>query len=533
MPQSFLPRFVIICIGIMPFLAPMYIELGWFNPSMERIKTFWGVSGALIGLVWWIYSMFKSGKLEIVKSNLYLPIFGFLLWCFITLLWVEDGYLATIMLAQFTSYAVILVLIVNTFKHFDLAIKTLRVLVFSMTLVSIIGLLQYYFPDNWHVQHFISQAVRPAATFGNKNMASHFIVMTLPLSLMSLLVAKTHSKIAMYSLATFVGGWFLLYTIARQAYLAVAVELLILGIFIVFDHYKNNHQSLLSSLTNKSMKKIALIGIVALLALVSNLTDKGWDFSFGNKANKIQNISVEGGSIRYPAWINTLEMIKDNPIAGVGVGQWPQAYPLYYDRVMKDTIFNEQIKLRKLHNDYIETFANVGLVGYLFLIWLLFLIGNKILGVLSDINNPYRIYILGVSLGLVGFSVVAFFSFPIRVYLPAFLVFVYFAIILLSTKTYSAEGSIIKHKLTRRSYPGLILVVSLAVFSLHHSYRWLMSDWHLNNAVILTKFDMNKRALSAGMRALEYNSWSLHNYRVVSEILIKRRQELNLDMSAL
>jgi len=217
-------------------------------------------------------------------------------------------------------------------------------------------------------------------------------------------------------------------------------------------------------------------------------------------------------------------MIKDNPIAGVGVGQWPQSYPLYYDRVMKDTIFNEQVRLRHLHNEYLETFANVGLIGYLFLIWLLFLIGKKVLGVLSDINNPYRIYILGVSLSLVGFSIVAMFSFPIKVYLPAFLVFVYFAIIFLSTQGYPIERNVIKHKLTKRSYLGLILVVSLAVFSLHQSYRWLMSDWHLNNSVLLTKLDMNKRALSAGMRALEYNSWSLHNYARVSEILIKMGQ---------
>jgi tetratricopeptide (TPR) repeat protein len=255
------------------------------------------------------------------------------------------------------------------------------------------------------------------------------------------------------------------------------------------------------------------------------LTNNGWDFSFEDKANKIKNISVEGGSIRYPAWVNTLEMIKDNPIAGVGVGQWRQSYPLYYDRVMKDTIFNEKSKLKRLHNDYLETFANVGLVGYLFLIWLLFLIGKKVYGVLSDINNPHRMHILGVSLGLVGFSVVAFFSFPIRVYLPAFLVFVYFSIIILSVQDHSIERNIIRYKLTKRSYVGLICAISLTVFSLNYSYRWSNAVHYFNQSqVLVEKPEYYPSALSAGLKALEYNNWSMHYYANVGDILMRMKE---------
>ena len=173
MPQSFLPRFVIICIGMMPFFAPSFISFGWISTSPELLKTAWGISFVSIGLLWWIFNQFKSNNFEIVKSDLYLPIFGFLLWCFISLIWVEDGYLAALMLAQFSSFVLIFVLIVNTFKHFDWVVVTLRTLVLSMTLVSIIGLLQYYFPDNWNIQNMFMQSTRPGATFANKNMASY------------------------------------------------------------------------------------------------------------------------------------------------------------------------------------------------------------------------------------------------------------------------------------------------------------------------------------------------------------------------
>ena len=527
MIQITLPKFIIICIGIMPFLAPSFLSIKWLSTSPEILKSIWGIGFAAVGLTWWIFNQVRLKKIEFVKSNLYLPIFGFILWCFVTLFWIEDGYLAIKMLAQFSSYGMIFVLIVNTFKHFDLTARILKVLVFSMTLVSIIGLFQYYFPDNQFIQYLFLQSAKPGATFANKNMASHFIVMTLPLSLMLMLASKVRIKIVLYSLATFIGSWFLIYTVARQAYAAVAVELLILGIFVAIDYYKNHHQSLLSNLTNKSMKKIALIGIVASLALFSNLTNTGWSFgSGGDKLDRIKSINVEGSSGRLPAWVNTLEMIKDNPIAGVGVGQWPQSYPMYYDRVMKDQLFNEKKKLKRLHNDYLETFANVGLIGYLFLIWLLYLIGKKVFGVLSDINNPYRIHILGVSLGLVGFSIVAIFSFPVGVYLPAFLVFVYFAIIFLSTELYSTECNIIKYKFTKRSYIGLLFSISLTAFLLNYSYNWAKSEHYFNQSYYyLNKvLEKNTLALTIGLKALEYNNWPAIYYINVGELLMKMEQ---------
>jgi len=507
----------------MPFLVTSP-WIGLLFTSPDQLKSAWGISFIVIGLSWWVFNQIKSEEIIIIKTDLYLPMFGFLAWCFITLWWVEDGYLAAMMLAQFSSFVIIFVLIVNTFKHFDLAIRTLKILVFSMTIVSIIGLLQYYFPDNKNIEYMFIQVVKPAATFGNKNMASHFIVMTLPLSLMLILDSKTHINIILYTLTTFIGSWFLMYTVARQAYVAVALELLVLIIFMVLDYYKNNHRSLLHKISNKSMKIIAITGVVASLALVANLTDKGWNFDSENIFNKVKAINIDGGSARLPAWRNTLEMIKDNPIAGVGIGQWPQSYPLYYDRAMKDVIFNEKTRLRRLHNDYLETFANVGLIGYMFLFWLLFLVSKKILKVLTNPDHQYRIQILGVTLGLIGFSIVAFFSFPVRVYLPAFLVFVYFAIVFLSESDYSLENDRVKFKTSRNSYIGLIFVVFLAIFSVYYSYRWIMAHHYYSQSILFSKVEQYPMALLTGLKAVETNNWSKLYYENVAAILIKTKQ---------
>lgn len=525
MLNSLLPNLIIACIGIMPLLASSFllIEDGLIS-SPDQLKSVWGIVFSMIGLSWWLLSQIRSGKIKVVKSSLYAPIFGFLFWCFLSLLWIEDGYLAAITLAQFSSFAVIFLLIVNVFKGFDLAIRTLKVLVVSMTVVSVVGLLQYYFPENNTIASMFMQAVSPGATFGNKNMASHFLVMVLPLSFVLLLTAKTNLKVALYSLALFVGSWFLMYTTARQAYVAIAVELIVLGVFFLLDQHQNRKQSLLNNLTNKFVKYIHIVGVAIFLVLVSNLGPDGWDFDSENKLNKVQSINLAGANARLPAWRNTLEMIKDNPVTGVGIGQWAQSYPLYYDRVMKDVIFNEKVRLKRLHNEYLETLADVGLVGYVFLLWLLFLITRKTLRTLSDVDNQYRTQVLGVTLGLVGFSVVAFFSFPIKVYLPAFLVFVYFSIILLSRDGFLSEGNIVNYRASKYSQMGLFFVVLLTIFSVYYSYRWIMAYHYYTQSIVFYKANQDTLSLLAGLKALEYNKQSKLYYRHVGNVLSRKKQ---------
>ena len=170
--QSYLIKFIYIVIIVTPFLAPVRPDLGWLNASPENMKTAWGVACTTILFTMWLITQYKEGEFRVVKTNLYLPIFGFIIWSFITLFWVEDGYLASIMLSQFISYALIFFVVINTIKKTEV-IKILNVLIALMSIVSIIGLAQYYFSDIHSVKYLFAQTASPGSTFANKNMASH------------------------------------------------------------------------------------------------------------------------------------------------------------------------------------------------------------------------------------------------------------------------------------------------------------------------------------------------------------------------
>ena len=507
----------------MPFLAPVRPDLGWLNASPENMKTAWGVACTTILFTMWLIAQYKEGEFRVIKTNLYLPIFGFIIWSFITLFWVEDGYLASIMLSQFLSYSLIFVVVINIIKKTEV-ISILNVLIVLMSIVSIIGLVQYYFSDIHSVKYLFSQTAVPGSTFANRNMASHFIVMTLPLAFVLLLSARDKFNIVVYSVASSIGSWFLIYTLARQAYVAMGVELLILLFVVVLDNWKNKSNSLLKTAVLKKSKGIALIAILLLLSLATNFTDKGWGSELNSnlKTERIQSIFVAQKIGRLPAWRNTIEMIKDHPVAGVGVGQWSETYPLYYDRVMNDVMFNETTQLKRLHNEYLEMFANFGLVGYFFLLWLLYLIAKIVLLALTNKSNEYRNIVLAVTLGLTGFSVVAMFSFPIRVYLPAFLVFVYISLLCILDDSCKKSFVIIKlrGKVLKLFLFLAILAGSISTFASKYAYDWLIAEHHALNASALITLKKYNLALNSSLEALLYNKKAPDYYFMVGNSLL-------------
>jgi hypothetical protein len=188
---------------------------------------------------------------------------------------------------------------------------------------------------------------------------------------------------------------------------------------------------------------------------------------------------------------------------------------------MKDTFFNEQVHLQKVHNDYLEILANFGLIGYVLLLWLVYLIIIRVWKVLTEVSHKNRLLVLGLSLGLIGFSMVALVSFPVRVYLPAFLVLVYFSLITLSVKPVS-RFNLIRHKLNKNILV-LILLVSFvfSVFIVVMSNRWVLAEYHFSNAMAFKGLTMNKLQVKAGLRSLKYNNRSSRAYIITAEGLIR------------
>ncbi len=515
-------KFLILVIVLMPFVSPTGLSVNWINVSSDMLKTAWGVIGVFLTITLWVLKGYRQEKISIHKSKIYLPMMGFIAWCFITLLWVENGFEATITLVQFMSFALVFVLVVNIFSRYEFIDSLLKALIISMAAVSIVGLLQYYLPNSF-IQDFFTQVAKPGSTFGNKNAASHYIVMVLPISLIYILLSKNRKSIAKYSFFTFIGFWFVIFTYARQAYLAVTIELLFLVLFLVLDFYKNNKKSLISKCKLRKDKFFSLILITLFLIIISNFYAEGVNNTQGSKFDRYSHISLEGGQSRIPAWVNTFEMIKDNPLKGVGIGQWSTEYPRYYDRIKRDVIFNDNVRLARLHNDFLEMMANVGVVGYIFLLWIAFFVIKNIFIILISPISENRLIVLSLSLGLSGFLIVAMFSFPVRLYLPAFLVMIFIGIIEKSQKKNPLKCLEININKTYVYFMSTIFLFSS--FFIYQTFNWVIAEDNYYKSVMLENIGQNEIAVKYGLKSLDLNNKNPRYNSIVGSNLARLGRE--------
>lgn len=512
--QSVLSKLIILIIAVLPFVSPMGI--GWFPlVSSISLKTAWGVVGISILFVMWVFS-----NNEIIrKSNLYYPIVGFIAWCFISLFWIKSTYPAILMLAEFVSYGLVFFLILNIFKNFKDAEFLLKAIIISLVVVSIVGIIQSYFIDNRFIQSFFVQAVGPSSTFGNKNIATHFIVMVLPISIAFYLKSKNSKNLVLYALSIFIGLWYLYLTQARQAYLAITVEFLILLLFVLIDFIRNKEQSFISTITLKKLKILPIVFVSVSLLIVGVLKND-------EILDKIQSLDYKSSmNARLPAWKNTLVMIEDNLLIGVGVGQWSETYPLYYDKIEKDVIFNEKTRLRRLHNDYLEILSNVGLIGYIFLFWLVFLIVKRMWFILTNTENKDRILVMGIALGAIGFGVVAMFSYPVHTYLPAFLLLTYFGLLELSFIHSHNKLSGTLHVSSNLIIKFFSILLSLLIII--YSVRWVLSEHYYHLSKKYGKNEEFNLAINAGIKAIDFNSLNARNYITTGNNYLKSKHSLN------
>ena len=137
----------------------------------------------------------------------------------------------------------------------------------------------------YFIQNIFPQFAPPSSTFGNKNMAAHFLVMTLPLAFAYTLLAKTRVSVIVMAFASFVGLWYIMYIAARQAYLAMFIEILILIIFLTIDKIKNNKHSFIYKEPYIKFKGLISFFVLLLLIFVSYL-DKDGRISQINNSNK-------------------------------------------------------------------------------------------------------------------------------------------------------------------------------------------------------------------------------------------------------
>ena len=280
------------------------------------------------------------------------------------------------------------------------------------------------------------------------------MVVTIPLAVGFFLLSRKPNHVLLTTVVLGVLGLFLFHTSTRSAWLAVTVEFLFLAMLLLHDHFK---WKLAPPTLLRKTKAVAVCAVVVFILI--NLTPSGFQWQIGSAYDRIQEVLPRGQprtvqvsdevapvsvedpvqasvpprdslSVRMRLWRNTLQMGKEHFVKGVGLGNFPVLYPRYARSAVVDSVFGERGQWGRAHNDYAQTFAELGLVGLFFLGWLLVALMKITVALLGqETKDEQRYLMMGVILALSGLSVNAFFSFPFQMSTPTFIFALYLGVL--------------------------------------------------------------------------------------------------------
>ncbi len=496
-------------------LAPLVTPIGYNGAMMPDLyRGAYFQIGVLFLAAMWFLQQINLKKRKIIYSGIEIPILAFLTWSTLSLLWVDDYFEALKLLTIWWCAGLLYFLVMQVFRDRQ-SIHTLSLgIVISGALIALIGISQHLFDLDW-----IVQAKKPAATFGNRNMAVHFLVMVIPLSIGLLLHVKHKAQKMIIAVSLLLMMLYLFYTNSQAGFLSLFIQIVLFALFVL----KNRKSGL-----NKQHAALAAI-VIALSLIITSFSIRPVD-ALGRIGSIFTQISTDYQSLneRIPMWLNTLGMVKNNPVLGVGAGNWRIHYPhylgtIFHGKEVKDIEITEVIKGAKMHqhahNDWLEILSSLGIVGFAFLIWVMFVVGRL---VYRHLNNHQDFLVLGLSLGLIGVLVDGFFTFPLKLVIAPLLLAVFIALLTVLTQP-DQNNRILQ-------LPLPLIVISMSFFLLSGSWsvvknnQWLKAQVHYSNSLVHQRNGLYDHAKREAIKSVELNpSQALHRFNL-SAILLKLKE---------
>ncbi|MBF0450876.1 MAG: tetratricopeptide repeat protein [Candidatus Magnetomorum sp.] len=440
-------------------VAPFYIINGIYDFANLPQSMFIRIGSLSLIIVWLIKeSLYRQSRLYLLP--IHIPLVLFLIWSAVTMSWAANVFEGVVTWLMWIGPFMAFLLFFHSMKNKQECMYILMAVLVSGIAVALLGIGQYLFDVTW-----VPQVAKPSATFANKNMAAHYMVLTIPLAIGFFLSSKTHVSHWFFALTTALMTAFLFYTRARAGWLAFVVEIILFGGLLYWNRRTLDHRII----WNRN-KVLALIAALVLTVVMIHFNSQGFSWELARQYNrvikdakKLLTIEEADDSIkidvtgkekkdqpdaeeiveavkkktegressfagRFAIFRNSWEMIKDYFIKGVGLGNHKVYYPLYFRKVVVERWFSEQFQLTNAHNDYIQTWSETGTIGMLFL--LMFAVGTiYMIKRILDHEKENRFTIIGIAVCIAGLHVNAFFSFPFQRALPPLLLMIYLAVI--------------------------------------------------------------------------------------------------------
>lgn len=386
----------LLTILIMPFLYSRLTTENFLTPK----EFFSRIAIAVLGGMLCVY-LFKDEKVAFARTSLDMPIVLFFGFCALSVLWNINGISAIRDLRGVFAIMLLFPVIVNVFRSRWQVELLLWIVVFTGIATATIGFMEtynFYFKFDWNGIHYVKDEVlaRPqiidnnafyiplfpqlaspdyamgsvVSTFGNRNYLGTFAMFV---AFIPLAFFFYYRGLGMKIVSIGLFGW-LLYGLYSTRCRAALIGLAIGFVFMLIV-------TLLNDRGFKFVKRYrALVCIVALLfalgLIISAVTIQSETMYDKIKLTFTLNRLVSNTYERMWVWFGNNCAFLKNPftfVFGNGFGSFKHFFPLKEGEIFSEA--NREtftaVTFRQAHNDWIQIFSELGIVGMMLFLFIL------------------------------------------------------------------------------------------------------------------------------------------------------------------
>ena len=328
-----------------------------YNGALDKVGFQW-LYLSVLNIIMVLYFLYDSSKLNlkpIFKTPVVYFFASFLLWSLFSFLY---AYNITESLLVFSRWFLVFISVINVTLLFSLS-DFRKDLFLVILLIVLLG--ELYFSGSTFLEiititnYDFSYANLLKGVTGNKNITASVLCFKLPLLFYSFYRFKNFFlRIFIFCVTVF--NFLVLYAISSRAMIiAIFSIFLILTIYLVSSYFKSIHST-------KDLKIIFISTFIPLIVSISIFQAVLPQNQNINLISRVSTINTEDTSTssRLRFYNHALTQLQNNPIIGVGIGNWKFESQRYDQKFISGYTVPYHV-----HNDFLEIATELGLPGML------------------------------------------------------------------------------------------------------------------------------------------------------------------------
>lgn len=327
----------------------------------------------------WFVGMAAEGRVYLIRSPIYYALLAFMAANFISLFQAYNQPHGLEMMFQYLCHFLLYLVVFNCIRVEGEGRVILWAVAGTASVISVIGLLQYH-----RIYDFHSQWSLPISTLGNVTYVAEYLDIALPVAFALALAGRGVGRyaaggaaLAMLFLVAVLGsrgGWV-------GAGVAFVTFVAAWGWRRVCAGRRLLEGSALRVAAGVAVIAV-LIGVVPRLpagngATVGKVLEDRWTAIF-ERSEAAVRLRDESSRQRVLIWKDTVRMILDRPLLGVGVGNFACTLPKYASRESAESLARMRaaagmdLAVYQAHNGYLEVLAETGILGLAAFLWMFY-----------------------------------------------------------------------------------------------------------------------------------------------------------------